>query len=45
MCGVSGWVDFTKDLRNEKDSIEKMTKTLAKRGNEPLGSDTCRIWS
>lgn len=39
MCGVSGWVDFTRDLRNQKDSIEKMTKTLAKRG-----PDETNLW-
>jgi asparagine synthase (glutamine-hydrolysing) len=39
MCGVSGWVDFTKDLRIEKDTIEKMTRTLAKRG-----PDETNLW-
>ncbi|MGX6442287.1 asparagine synthase (glutamine-hydrolyzing) [Neobacillus sp. K501] len=40
MCGVSGWVDFSKDLRFEKDIIEKMTKTLAKRG-----PDETNLWT
>jgi asparagine synthase (glutamine-hydrolysing) len=40
MCGVTGWVDFSKDLRLEKETIEKMTKTLAKRG-----PDETNLWT
>ena len=32
MCGITGWVHFQQDLRKQQDTIEKMTKTLAKRG-------------
>ncbi|WP_044748755.1 asparagine synthase (glutamine-hydrolyzing) [Bacillus alveayuensis] len=32
MCGITGWVDFQRDLRIEKETIEKMTETLTKRG-------------
>jgi asparagine synthase (glutamine-hydrolysing) len=32
MCGITGWVDFQRDLRIEKETIEKMTETLSKRG-------------
>ncbi|MBA2872062.1 asparagine synthase (glutamine-hydrolyzing) [Anoxybacillus calidus] len=32
MCGITGWIDFQRDLRIEKETIEKMTETLAKRG-------------
>lgn len=32
MCGITGWVDFQRDLRIEKEIISKMTETLAKRG-------------
>jgi asparagine synthase (glutamine-hydrolysing) len=32
MCGITGWVDFQRDLRMEKEIISKMTETLAKRG-------------
>jgi asparagine synthase (glutamine-hydrolysing) len=39
MCGVSGWVDFTKDLRNERDTLEKMANCLAKRG-----PDETNLW-
>jgi asparagine synthase (glutamine-hydrolysing) len=40
MCGVTGWVDFTKDIRTEKDTLVQMTNTLAKRG-----PDETNIWS
>ena len=36
---LSGWIDFTRDIRKEKDTIEKMTNTLAKRG-----PDETNIW-
>ncbi|HZG61542.1 MAG TPA: asparagine synthase (glutamine-hydrolyzing) [Anoxybacillus sp.] len=32
MCGITGWIDFQRDLRIEKETIEKMTETLTKRG-------------
>ncbi|WP_110929054.1 asparagine synthase (glutamine-hydrolyzing) [Bacillus massiliglaciei] len=32
MCGITGWVDYRKDLRKETKTIEAMTKTLSKRG-------------
>ncbi len=32
MCGITGWVDFQRDVRIEKKTIEKMAETLAKRG-------------
>lgn len=38
MCGIAGWVDFNKDLSNEKQILEEMTATLEKRG--PDGSGT-----
>ncbi|HJV31324.1 MAG TPA: asparagine synthase (glutamine-hydrolyzing), partial [Bacillales bacterium] len=40
MCGISGWIDFKRDMRNEKDTIEKMANTLAKRG-----PDDTNIWT
>jgi len=39
MCGITGWVDFQRDLRTEKETIEKMTETLSKRG-----PDDTNIW-
>lgn len=32
MCGITGWVDFQKDLRSELETVKKMTETLTKRG-------------
>jgi asparagine synthase (glutamine-hydrolysing) len=32
MCGITGWIDFQRDLQIEKETIEKMTETLTKRG-------------
>ncbi|MFJ7677313.1 asparagine synthase (glutamine-hydrolyzing) [Peribacillus sp. NPDC097206] len=42
MCGITGWVHFQKNLRTETETLEQMTKTLAKRGpdEENVWSDT-----
>ncbi|MBT2688992.1 asparagine synthase (glutamine-hydrolyzing) [Bacillus sp. ISL-47] len=40
MCGITGWVDFQKDLRKETAKIGKMTDTLAKRG-----PDDTNVWT
>lgn len=32
MCGITGWVDYKKDLRNESEILSAMAETLAKRG-------------
>lgn len=32
MCGITGWLDFTANIENEYEIIEKMTRTLEKRG-------------
>ncbi|MDR0426639.1 MAG: asparagine synthase (glutamine-hydrolyzing) [Clostridiales bacterium] len=32
MCGITGWLDFKKDLRNERDTAKKMSEALKKRG-------------
>lgn len=32
MCGITGWIHFQKDLRVQQDVLEKMTRTLKKRG-------------
>ncbi|MEW9051386.1 MAG: asparagine synthase (glutamine-hydrolyzing) [Neobacillus sp.] len=39
MCGVSGWVDFSKNIRNESMTLEIMANTLAKRG-----PDETNLW-
>ncbi|MGG1676616.1 asparagine synthase (glutamine-hydrolyzing) [Neobacillus sp. NRS-1170] len=40
MCGITGWINYGMDVRNQTDIIEKMTKTLAKRG-----PDETNIWT
>ncbi|MEK3855539.1 asparagine synthase (glutamine-hydrolyzing) [Cytobacillus sp. FSL H8-0458] len=40
MCGITGWIDFQKDLRKETAAIDKMADTLAKRG-----PDETNIWT
>lgn len=37
MCGITGWIDWEQDLREEKVVIEKMTETLAHRGPDDKG--------
>ena len=32
MCGITGWVDFGRDLRGQRAAIEAMTATMICRG-------------
>jgi asparagine synthase (glutamine-hydrolysing) len=38
MCGIVGWVDWERDLRNQGEVIEKMANTLRHRGPDAKGS-------
>ncbi|MGV9287305.1 asparagine synthase (glutamine-hydrolyzing) [Streptomyces sp. NPDC003719] len=38
MCGITGWVDFTRDLRLERPTVEAMTATLGRRGPDASGT-------
>ena len=40
MCGITGWIDYHKNLGNQIETLEKMTETLAKRG-----PDDTNIWT
>jgi len=40
MCGITGWIDFQRDIRKEQKTIEKMAETLTKRG-----PDDTNIWT
>ena len=40
MCGITGWIDYHKNLANQIEILEKMTETLAKRG-----PDDTNIWT
>ena len=37
MCGVTGWVDWTRDLRDERATLAAMTATMACRGPDDSG--------
>ncbi|SHE68713.1 asparagine synthase (glutamine-hydrolysing) [Seinonella peptonophila] len=37
MCGITGWVDWSKDLTNETAQIYKMTNALTHRGPDDKG--------
>ncbi|ASW55660.1 asparagine synthase (glutamine-hydrolyzing) [Plantactinospora sp. KBS50] len=37
MCGIVGWVDFTMDLRSERQTLEAMTETMRARGPDDGG--------
>lgn len=31
MCGIAGWIDYGRDLKQETAVIDKMTNTLSRR--------------
>ncbi|MGF6507059.1 hypothetical protein [Paraburkholderia sp. 32] len=37
MCGIAGWVDYERDLNEQKPIIEAMTRTMALRGPDAQG--------
>jgi asparagine synthase (glutamine-hydrolysing) len=37
VCGITGWVDYGRDLRAERPAIEAMTATMADRGPDAGG--------
>ena len=40
MCGITGWVDFSRDMTREREVIDAMTETMACRGPDASG-----VWS
>ncbi|HEU5139538.1 MAG TPA: asparagine synthase (glutamine-hydrolyzing) [Bacillales bacterium] len=36
MCGITGWIDWNMDLRQEKPVVERMARTLRHRGPDDL---------
>ncbi|MBP3040531.1 asparagine synthase (glutamine-hydrolyzing) [Bacillaceae bacterium Marseille-Q3522] len=38
MCGITGWVDYKKNLKNEAETITTMAETLSKRGPDETNS-------
>lgn len=41
MCGIGGWVDFERDLRNESEIMSGLSLTLAPRGPDEKGEYSC----
>ncbi|GIG68668.1 asparagine synthase (glutamine-hydrolyzing) [Phytomonospora endophytica] len=37
MCGFTGWVSYDRDLRAERDTLDAMTATMARRGPDDEG--------
>ena len=37
MCGIAGWIDFNNDLRDKRSILDRMVKTLEKRGPDDEG--------
>jgi asparagine synthase (glutamine-hydrolysing) len=37
MCGITGWIDWEKDLSNERPILEKMAETIRHRGPDAEG--------
>lgn len=40
MCGIAGWIDYARDLRQELPTLRAMTKTMQYRGPDDEG-----VWS
>ncbi|BBC39052.1 Asparagine synthetase B [Streptomyces graminofaciens] len=38
MCGITGWVDFSRDLTAESTTLDAMVRTLVRRGPDAGGS-------
>ncbi|MGG8406854.1 asparagine synthase (glutamine-hydrolyzing) [Streptomyces sp. 12297] len=38
MCGIAGWIDFTRDLTTERPTVEAMTASLHRRGPDADGT-------
>ncbi|MFF7209346.1 asparagine synthase (glutamine-hydrolyzing) [Streptomyces sp. NPDC008238] len=38
MCGIAGWISFRRDLRDEQETVDAMTETMACRGPDDRGT-------
>ncbi len=38
MCGITGWISYDRDLRNEIAALDAMTETMACRGPDDRGT-------
>lgn len=41
MCGIAGWIDFQRNMKNEVQTVEKMGQTLAHRGPDDFNVWCC----
>ncbi|MCC3920696.1 asparagine synthetase, partial [Bacillus thuringiensis] len=37
MCGIAGWIDWSKDLSHEQETLKKMTDAIIHRGPDAEG--------
>ncbi len=37
MCGITGFTNFKKNIKNSNDLLKKMTEKLSKRGENEIG--------
>lgn len=40
MCGITGWIDWKRDMRQEVEEVRKMARTLSRRG-----PDDMNVWT
>jgi asparagine synthase (glutamine-hydrolysing) len=38
MCGITGWIDFDRDLTRERDTVSAMVQTMSCRGPDDAGA-------
>ncbi|WP_127529765.1 asparagine synthase (glutamine-hydrolyzing) [Paenibacillus kobensis] len=38
MCGITGWIDWSRDLTQDSEQLERMTETMAPRGPDAAGT-------
>ncbi|RYM01779.1 asparagine synthase (glutamine-hydrolyzing) [Sporolactobacillus sp. THM7-7] len=38
MCGITGWIDWRKDLRGEEKTVRRMAETMNRRGPDDLNT-------
>lgn len=37
MCGIAGWLDYSLDMKTQRDTLQRMTETMAPRGPDAEG--------
>jgi asparagine synthase (glutamine-hydrolysing) len=44
MCGITGWVDYARDLGQQRPVPAEMVATMACRGRTPKGCGSRHMW-